>query len=132
MSRMNRLAPIAGAFLLGYLSGYLFSETRQAQSSVPQESNNIFGILVHASSLPIPKQNLSCRIERAAKNTTTAHPETTLGDYIAAYLRWSQEKTRDSSTSLACEGGTVKHCIWVFGESKASEGWGEFWSLSTT
>jgi len=127
MSKVNRLAQISIAFLLGGLCGYYFSEAGQA-SLPPQESNDIFRALVLASGLPIPKQHLHCEVAGASKSTSEGieYPDTKLSDYITSYLSWSQKRTINSSDSLSCEDSKMKKCTWVFGESKSSEGWGRF------
>ena len=124
---MNRLALIIGIFLLGGLIGYYFSAPQQA-SSLPPESSDIFQALVTASSLPVPKQHSSCEVAGPSKSGAEGmeYPDTKVGDYIAAYLRWSQDRTRHSSSSLSCEGDAIKKCTWVFGESKSNEGWNRF------
>lgn len=121
---MNRIVLLAGVFLLGGLSACYFSMARGEKSLLPPESNDIFQALVRASSLPVPKQQLSCEV--AGSRNGVEYRDTKVGDYIAAYLRWSQDRTRHSSSSLSCEGDAVKKCTWVFGESKSNEGWNRF------
>lgn len=127
LRNMNRIALVAGIFLLlGGLGACYFSMARDEKSLLPPESNDIFQALVRASSLSVPKQQLSCEV--AGSRNGVEYRDTKVGDYIAAYLRWSQDRTRHSSSSLSCEGDAdaVKKCTWVFGESKSNEGWNRF------
>ena len=111
--------------MLGGLGGYWLSSLQPAGSESVQDHGAIFRALVLASDLPIPKDKVHCEV--AGPSVTTdkgaVRLDTKLGDYIASYLAWSQQQTKDSSSSLTCEGNAIRKCTWQFGEAKANEGW---------
>lgn len=116
---------LAMVFVLGGLIGYWLSSQRPTGSAPSQDHDAIFQALVRASALSIPKAQVHCEV--AGPSITTdqgaVRLDTKLGDYIASYLAWSQHRTRDGSSNLACEGNDILKCTWQFGEAKASEGW---------
>ncbi len=115
MSRPLASIFVASMFALGGVVGYLIAITKTSNSVRSEETSLIFKALLKDTRLAIPQSGLHCDI--------TGNQ---ISDFVSSYLLWSQARTPRSSSSLSCEGDTVKKCTWVFGEAKSIEGWGRF------
>lgn len=111
--------------LIGLLTGCLLAGCQTDSSSVPPENRAVFNALTRATAVVILQKEVHCEVAGPGKsvNGATVYPETRVSDFLAAYLVWSQQRTKHSVTVLECEGGALRHCVWRFGESKTAESW---------
>ena len=113
------------ALLIGLLTVCLLAGCQAGAPSAPPENRAISNALTKASALVIPQKEVHCEVAGPARtgNDATIYPETRVSDFMAAYLAWSQQRTKHGVTLLECEGGPLRHCVWRFGESKTAESW---------
>lgn len=119
-ARRNRLLLIAAiAFVVGVLADRLLLHRMAAKPHLPAYAAEILAVLARNSQVALPPKGVACEI-------AASRGRLTIGDFIASYVQWSYGSGRRMHSSLDCEGDPLLRCVWMFGESKATEGWGRF------
>ncbi len=107
------------AFVAGALTCWLLLNRTMNNTALPSNAAEAFTVLARHGSTLVPKKGIACEIAASTGKLS-------IGDFIASYVQWSHGHDRRMQSSLDCEDDPLASCVWVFGESKASEGWGRF------
>lgn len=107
------------AFVAGALACWLLLNRTRNNTALPSNAAEAFTVLARHGSTLVPKQGIACEIAASTGRLS-------IGDFIASYVQWSHGRDQRMQSSLTCEGDPLLSCVWVFGEAKASEGWGRF------